>query len=209
MSASAQLRELLHLPAFGMNTMNTNATQNTANQFNVLNDLNTTHTANNSHTNTTVRHSLPNNCTIKVDTTSTQSLFDVMALKVAIEGHESTNSYFTKVERLVDFNWDFSGNSNWIAVSNRKPFIAYVISRYQKPQTARQSAPSSDQMIRIMNYETRCRCLAKGVFHQPIADLSFAINSISSHSLDVTKLAVADRGGNVYIYSLKEENGDI
>ncbi|CAG2161835.1 unnamed protein product, partial [Oppiella nova] len=210
MSATSQLKELLNLTSFGGIMSASNGPQMAANQ---LNDLNTTHT--NIANNMTVRrHSLANNCTIKVDTTSTECLFDVMAVRVAIEGHTSTNSYFTKVERLVDFNWDLSPNCNWLAVSNRKPFIAYVISRFSRPQTSRQpnvsvSDSAVNQMIRIMNYETRGRCLAKGVFHQPIADLSFAINSISSSSLDVSKLAVADRGGNVYIYSLKEESGDI
>lgn len=217
MSATNQLKELLNLPnckSFGA-PISLSTSQRPGNQYNsmsVLNDLNTE----NAGSVQQFRYNLPNNSTIKVETSSTTALFDIMALKVAIEGHESTNSYFTKIERLVDFNWEMSGNANWIAVNNRKPFIAYVIQRYvrQNPNSKQSNVSISDssanQMIRIMNYETRHRCLAKGVFHQPIADLSFAINSTSSNSLDISKLSVADRGGNVYIYSLKEEeNGEI
>ena len=199
------------MPGF-VSAMAASQSQRSGTQYNAISELNDLNTC--LPTNSTVRHSLPNNGTIRVDTTSAKALFAVTAPKIALEGHESTNSDFSKIERLVDFNWELSRNCNWIAVNNRKPLMAYVLHRVVRPTVSKASNVAindnpSNQMIRVMNYETRHRCLAKGVFQEAIADLSFAINSVSSNSLDICKLAVADKGGNVYIYSLKEENGEI
>ena len=210
MSATNQIKEMLQMRSNFMTSMANSQSSLIGNQFNAMSELNDLNTSFPTNT-TTVRHNLPNNCTIRVDSSSAKSLFTINALKVAIEGHESTNSNFTKIESLVHFNWEVPRNANWIAVSNRKPLIAYVISpRAPNHKTSNVSINDrSNQMIRVMNYETRHRCLVKGVFHESITDLSFAVNSVSSNSLDISKLAVADRGGNVYIYSLKEENGEI
>ena len=211
MSATNQLKEILQMPGF-LTTMAGSQNLMSVNPFNSMSELNDLNTCLPTNT-ATIRHNLPNNCTIRVNASSTKTLFTINALKVAIEGHESTNSDFTKIERLVDFNWEQNRNANWIAVNNRKPLMAYVLNRFTRPATKTSNVSMGEnlnnQMIRVMNYETRHRCLAKGVFHEPIADLSFAVNSVSSNSLDISKLAVADFGGNLYIYSLKEENGEI
>jgi hypothetical protein len=196
-SASKQLREMLQLSNLVFNS-SSNSVSNQFNSMSEMNDLNITCLAtNHNNSDSNLRHNLPNNCTVKVDSSSTNSLYNILSLKVAIEGRESTNSYFTKIERLVDFNWEMTRNVNLIAVNNRKPLIAYVINRCVRPNAPQKASnvtstdTKNNQFIRIMNYETRHRCLAKGVFHQSIADLSFAINSIPSNSLDIMKLAIA------------------
>lgn len=201
-SATTQLKQILQLSNLSKSSLNMNSNQ--FNSMSELNDLNMSLATNMNNRN--VGYNLPNNTTIKVDSSSTNSLLNIMSLKVAIEGKESTNSDFTKIERLVDFNWELTRNVNLIAVNNRKPLIAYVLNRMVRQNI---NNTQNNQMIRIMNYETRHRCLAKGVFHETIADLSFAINSISTNSLNIMKLAISDRAGNVYVYNLKEENGEI
>lgn len=56
--------------------------------------------------------------------------------------------------------------------------------------------------IRIIDYETRQRCLAKGVYHARPTDCVFTINSLLCTQSEVIKMAVVDRLANVYLYDL-------
>ena len=154
---------------------------------------------------------LPNNCTISVPLSSTDSLLKIKASETINEGIESANPPFAKMERLITYNWDMIENANLIAVHFRKPVIAYTL-KSQKNRLSSSFASNdlgSNQMVRIMNYENKNRCLAKGLYHYQIADLSFAINSTTESNNDM-KLAIADKGGYLYIYDVVEEDhGDL
>lgn len=63
-------------------------------------------------------------------------------------------------------------------------------------------ASTANQSIRIIDYDTRQRCLAKGVYHARPADCVFTINSILCSHADIIKLAVVDRVANIYLYDL-------
>lgn len=56
--------------------------------------------------------------------------------------------------------------------------------------------------IRIIDYVTRQRCLAKGIYHARPADCVFTINSLICSQTDIIKLAIVDRLANVYLYDL-------
>lgn len=131
-----------------------------------------------------------------------------------------------KVEKIVDYAFEKNEKSNVLAIHPTRPLIAYLIQiqRTQKISKAWSSGNDSIQSqsslvngqnsilnasdknktvsIRIIDYETRLRCLAKGVFHARPVDCSFTINSLLCAQADVIKMAVVDRLANVYLYDL-------
>lgn len=131
-----------------------------------------------------------------------------------------------KIEKIVDYSFERNEKSNVLAIHPTRPLIAYLINiqRAQKiskgwssgNETAQSPANSSinghlnssnaDKIktvsIRIIDYVTRQRCLAKGIYHARPADCVFTINSLLCTQADVIKLAVVDRLANIYLYDL-------
>uniref|UniRef100_A0A6G1SA73 Enhancer of mRNA-decapping protein 4 n=1 Tax=Aceria tosichella TaxID=561515 RepID=A0A6G1SA73_9ACAR len=137
-----------------------------------------------------------------------------------------------KVEKIVDYSFERNEKSNVLAIHPTRPLIAYLIQiqRTQKISKAwssgndsiqspssslingqnssllNSSSSSSDRTktvsIRIIDYETRQRCLAKGVYHARPTDCVFTINSLICTQSEVIKMAVVDRLANVYLYDL-------
>lgn len=132
-----------------------------------------------------------------------------------------------KLEKIVDYSFEKSDKSNVLAIHPTRPLIAYLINiqRTQKISKAWSSgndsiqSPSSSLIngqnsllnnpdksktvsIRIIDYVTRQRCLAKGIYHARPADCKFTTNSLLSAQTDVIKMAVVDRLANVYLYDL-------
>lgn len=128
-------------------------------------------------------------------------------------------------EKIVDYSFEKSEKSNVLAIHSTRPLIAYLINiqRSQKISKAWSSGNDSIQSpsssingqtavnntdknktvcIRIIDYVTRQRCLAKGIYHSRPADCAFSINSIICSQNDVIKLAVVDRASNIYLYDL-------
>lgn len=56
--------------------------------------------------------------------------------------------------------------------------------------------------IRIIDYNTRQRCLAKGMYHARPADCAFTINSLICSQAEINKLAIVDRLANIYLYDV-------
>lgn len=111
------------------------------------------------------------------------------------------------VEKIVDYSFERNEKSNVLAIHQTRPLIAYLINIQRTPKLSKgwsngtisntsNTTPLANQSIRIIDYDTRQRCLAKGVYHSRPADCVFSINS------DVIKLAVVDRSANVYLYDV-------
>lgn len=132
-----------------------------------------------------------------------------------------------KVEKIVDYSFERNDKSNVLAIHPTRPLIAYLINiqRAQKISKAWSSgndsaqSPSSSSIngqssnlhsadknktvsIRIIDYVTRQRCLAKGIYHARPTDCVFTINSLLCSQNELIKLAVVDRLANVYLYDL-------
>lgn len=124
-----------------------------------------------------------------------------------------------KVEKIVDYSFERSDKSNVLAIHPTRPLIAYLINiqRTQKISKAWSSGNDSCSSInghntttnqnntvsiRVIDYVTRQRCLAKGIYHARPADCVFIINSLLCSQADVIKLAVVDRLANIYLYDL-------
>lgn len=135
----------------------------------------------------------------------------------------------SKVEKIVDYSFERNEKSNVLAIHPTHPLIAYLIN-IQRPQMISKGwssgndslkSPSSSSIngqnnvinqshldknktvsIRIIDYETRQRCLAKGIYHARPADCVFTINSLQCNQANVFKLAVVDRLSNIYLYNL-------
>lgn len=135
----------------------------------------------------------------------------------------------SKVEKIVDYSFERNEKSNVLAIHQTHPLIAYLIN-IQRPQMISKGwssgndslkSPSSSSIngqnsinnqshldknktvsIRIIDYETRQRCLAKGIYHARPADCVFTINSLHCNQANVFKLAVVDRLSNIYLYNL-------
>lgn len=144
--------------------------------------------------------------------------------------HSTTSFYASiteaaRIERIVDYAFEKSEKSNVLAIHPTRPLIAYLIciQRAQKISKAWGSGNESAQSpsssingqlnqtnpdknktisIRIIDYVTRQRCLAKGIYHARPADCVFTTNSITCVQADVIKLAVVDRVANIYLYDL-------
>lgn len=128
-----------------------------------------------------------------------------------------------KIEKIVDYSFEKNEKSNVLAIHQTRPLIAYLINiqRTQKISKAWTSgtepshSPSSSTIngqnnadkaktvsIRVIDYVTRQRCLAKGIYHARPADCVFTINSLICSQADIIKLAVVDRLANIYLYDL-------
>lgn len=126
-------------------------------------------------------------------------------------------------EKIVDYSFERNEKSNVLAIHPTRPLIAYLINiqRTQKISKAWSSkndsiqSPSSSSIngqnntdrnktvsIRIIDYVTRQRCLAKGIYHARPSDCVFTINSLGCSQADIIKLAVVDRLANIYLYDL-------
>lgn len=127
-----------------------------------------------------------------------------------------------KVEKIVDYSFERNERSNVLAIHQTRPLIAYLINIQRTPKISKgwsgndsiqshQNGVQSNsggsnnltnQSIRIIDYDTRQRCLAKGVYHARPADCVFSINSLLCTQADIIKLAVVDRAANIYLYDL-------
>lgn len=130
----------------------------------------------------------------------------------------------SKVEKIVDYSFERNEKSNVLAFHPTRPLIAYLINiqRTQKISKAWSSgndsahSPSVSSIngqsnsadknktvsIRIIDYVTRQRCLAKGIYHARPTECVFTINSLICSQSELIKLAVVDRLANVYLYDL-------
>jgi len=144
--------------------------------------------------------------------------------------HSANTSFYAsitdaaKVEKIVDYIFERDDKSNVLAIHQRRPLIAYLINIERTPkgsesygnnsikspasssingQINRNSAEKTKTVsIRIIDYVTRQRCLAKGVYHALPADCVFTINSLICSQADITKLAIVDRMANIYLYDI-------
>jgi hypothetical protein len=136
-----------------------------------------------------------------------------------------------KVEKIVDYRFERSEKSNVLAIHPTRPLIAYLINIQRTPKISKGWSSGNDSIqspssslingqnsllnssdknkttvsMRIIDYETRQRCLAKGVYHARPADCVFTINSLTcsqSSDPEIIKMAVVDRLANVYLYDL-------
>lgn len=134
-----------------------------------------------------------------------------------------------KVEKIVDYSFERNDRANVLAIHPTKPLIAYLIniqrtqkiskawaSSYDQQQQHKTPDQSSDQTIknktvsiRILDYESRQRCLAKGIYHARPADCVFTINSTLCSQSDVIKLAIVDKLANIYLYDLSYYINDL
>lgn len=141
-----------------------------------------------------------------------------------------------KVERIVDYLFEKSEKSNVLAIHPTRPLVAYLINIQRTPKISKAwssgndsvPSPSSSSIngqlgnsssseknktvsIRIIDYQTHSRCLAKGIYHARPTDCVFTINSLlCSQSQDVLiKMAVVDRLANVYLYDLAYHNSGL
>lgn len=131
-----------------------------------------------------------------------------------------------KVEKIVDYSFERNEKSNVLAIHPTRPLIAYLINIQRTPKISKgwssgndsiaqspsssiingQGTQSADKnktvSIRIIDYRTRQRCLAKGIYHARPTDCVFAINSLLCSQNDVVKMAVVDKLANIYLYDL-------
>lgn len=134
-------------------------------------------------------------------------------------------------DKIVDYSFDRNEKSNVLAIHQTRPLIAYLINiqrttkiskgwsgndSVHSHQNGAQGTPIgssnnniTNQSIRIIDYDTRQRCLAKGVYHARPADCVFTINSRICSQADIIKLAVVDRASNVYLYDLSYHLNDL
>lgn len=119
------------------------------------------------------------------------------------------------IEKIVDYSFERNDKSNVLAIHPTRPLIAYLINIQLTQKIAKgwssgneavQSPNQSDKnklvSIRIIDYVTRARCLAKGVYHARPADCVFTINSLLCSQSDIFKFAVVDKLANIYLYDL-------
>ncbi|XP_074597414.1 enhancer of mRNA-decapping protein 4 homolog Ge-1 [Brevipalpus obovatus] len=149
---------------------------------------------------------LNNNCSILINDSQREYLTPI---RVECPKHEAdnvyltTNSDFSKVERVVDYVWPSSlGKVNWLAVHRSKPYIAYVVQPdYNEAIRNRKMIEEIDpkkQMVRIHNYHNQKRGLVKPSFSASITDLAFAYISVNAGHEN--RLAIVDKGANVQIH---------
>lgn len=138
----------------------------------------------------------------------------------------------SKIEKIVDYSFERNEKSNVLAIHPTNPLIAYLINIQRPQMISKGwssgieslQSPSSSSIngqqnniinnqshlvdrnktvsIRIIDYETRQRCLAKGIYHARPADCVFTINSLQCNQANVLKFAVVDRLSNIYLYNL-------
>lgn len=130
------------------------------------------------------------------------------------------------IEKIVDYSFEKKEKSNVLAIHPTRPLIAYLIniqrtpkiskawssSQNDSPKLKSSSSKGNDSLIdednrktvsiRIIDYVTRQRCLAKGIYHAKPADCVFTINSLLCSQSDIFKLAIVDRLANIYLYDL-------
>lgn len=131
--------------------------------------------------------------------------------------------HIANIEKIVDYTFEKSEKSNVLAIDQTRNLIAYLLdiqipSKISKGWTSGvdvspsssinggQGGPSDADKhttvcIRIIDYKTRQRCLAKGVYYARPADCAFIINSLI-YPAKTTKLGVVDQLANVYLYDL-------
>lgn len=132
-----------------------------------------------------------------------------------------------KLEKIVDYSFERCDKSNVLAIHPTRPLIAYLINIQRTPKISKGWSSGNDSIqsrsssllngqnslmnnsdktktvsIRIIDYMTRQRCLAKGIYHARPAGCVFTINSLVCAQADVIKMAVVDRLANVYLYDL-------
>lgn len=132
-----------------------------------------------------------------------------------------------KAEKIVDYPFEKNEKSNVLAIHQTRPLIAYLIT-IQRPNRISKAWSASNELldsnsssstnptdknktvsIRIIDYVTKQKCLARGIYHARPADCAFTINSTLCTHLDVIKMAVVDRLSNVYLYDLTYSNDDL
>lgn len=129
-------------------------------------------------------------------------------------------------EKIVDYSFERNEKSNVLAIHPTRPLIAYLINiqraqkiakgwssigneAVQSPNQSVNSDKNKTVSIRIIDYVTRQRCLAKGVYHARPADCVFTINSLLCSQSDIFKFAVVDRLANIYLYDLAYYTHDL
>lgn len=147
--------------------------------------------------------------------------------------NQSGQTNQVKTEKIVDYPFEKNEKANVLAIHPTKPLIAYLIT-IQRAKSALKTCPekidpnsslqdcsyasinsssSIDQnktvSIRVIDYVTRQKCLARGIYHARPADCAFIINSLICARSDIVKLAIVDRLSNVYIYDLSYLNDDL
>lgn len=144
-----------------------------------------------------------------------------------IKDAEFKNKMLAKYEKIVDYSFEKNEKSNVLSIHPTRPLIAYLLNIQRTPKISKAwtsgnesvQSPASSSIngqlnqslnadksktvsIRIIDYVTRKRCLAKGIYHARPADCAFSINSLVCAQNDVLKLAVVDRLANIYLYDL-------
>lgn len=128
-----------------------------------------------------------------------------------------------KIEKIVEYSFDRSEKANVLAIHPTRHLLAYLIniqkppkgytsnndsglSQGHSPSIASNDISNLDKnksvSIRIIDYVTRQRCLAKGVYHARPVQCVFTINSLTCKQNDIIKLAVVDKLANVYLYDI-------
>ena len=140
-----------------------------------------------------------------------------------------------KSEKIVDYSFERNDKSNVLAIHHSRPLIAYLINIQRTQKISKAWSSGNDSMlqspasslingqsgggmsadksktvsIRIIDYVTRQRCLAKGIYHARPADCVFTINSPTCVTQDIVKMAVVDRLANIYLYDLSYYINDL
>lgn len=141
---------------------------------------------------------------------------------------EFKNKMLAKYEKIVDYKFEKNDKSNVLSIHPTRPLIAYLLNIQRTPKISKAWTSGSDSIqspssssingqlnqsitaadktktvsIRIIDYVTRKRCLAKGIYHARPADCAFSINSLVCTQTDALKLAVVDRLSNIYLYDI-------
>ncbi|XP_048577048.1 enhancer of mRNA-decapping protein 4 isoform X2 [Nematostella vectensis] len=126
------------------------------------------------------------------DRTSSISVYgnqvEIVTGQSALASSTATASNKIKINPMVNYDWDMKYyRGSLIALGSK--FIAYTLKG------------RNGYVVRLLNPETATRALIKG-FIGLVTDLAFA------HANSNT-LACVDEGGNVYVWSVQEEDGKI
>ena len=115
----------------------------------------------------------------------------------------NTNSPFCKVSMIVNYNWQKISGLNWLAIHRSQPILGYVINPSYTTSLIKNTIPDpSEQVLRIINYESRMLGMCKGKFSSPVADLCFSYNCPSQKEV---LIAAIDRGSNINVFSYSED----
>lgn len=124
---------------------------------------------------------------------------------LAIHPSRPLIAYLINIQRTPKITKGWSGGNepqSASQINGRQSSNSSIISSSINNGPTTTTTTTTNHSIRIIDYDTRQRCLAKGIYHARPADCVFTINSLICSQNDIIKLAVVDKAANIYLYDL-------